>query len=106
MATPIPASSTIAPRSSQSMWKYSRRSNMGSVLAGGAASEPIAQIEAHLLTGRRRRQRPPFLLGEVGFENVLRHRGGVGAVDAVLEEHDAGDLRIVARREEREPAVI
>ena len=28
------------------------------------------------------------------------------AVDAVLEEHDAGNLRVVARREEHEPAVV
>ena len=36
----------------------------------------------------------------------MRDRRGVGAVDAVLEEHHAGDLRVVARREEHEPAVV
>ena len=31
---------------------------------------------------------------------------GVATVDAVLEKHDAGDRRLVARREEHEPAVV
>ena len=37
---------------------------------------------------------------------MLRDRRGVRAVHAVLEEHDAGNLRVVARREEHEPAVV
>jgi len=36
----------------------------------------------------------------------MRDTGGVAAVNAVLEEHNAGDLRIVFRREEHEPAVV
>ena len=58
--------------------------------------------------GCRRRQAAAaaFLLGEVGFDDVLGDRRGQIAVLAVLGEDDAGDLRVVARREEHEPAVV
>src|SRR5262249_60892243 len=39
-------------------------------------------------------------------QDVVRHRRRIGPVEPVLEEHDAGDLRVVARREEDEPAVV
>src|SRR5438094_703190 len=51
-------------------------------------------------------QRAPFLLRKERIENVMRDERRVRAVYAVLEEHDAGDLGIVARREEHEPAVV
>ena len=37
---------------------------------------------------------------------MTRHARGVSAVDAVLEEDHTGDLRLVARREEDEPAIV
>jgi hypothetical protein len=52
------------------------------------------------------RQRPPFLLREERVEHVVRDRARRSAVNAVLEEHHAGDLGLVARREEHEPAVV
>src|SRR6185312_7233825 len=74
--------------------------------SAAAARVGILVIEAQVLVRRRRRQRLAVLLGEERRQDVMRDRGGVGAVDAVLEEDDAGNLRVVARREEDEPAVV
>ena len=41
---------------------------------------------------RRRRQRLAVQLREVGVENVMRDRRGVGTVDAVLDEDHTGNL--------------
>src|SRR4051794_9414923 len=68
--------------------------------------ERISQIQMHVLARRRRRQGLPILFREIGFENVLGDRGGIGAVNAVFEEDHARDFRIVAWREERKPSVI
>src|SRR5207244_2764368 len=62
----------------------------------------VVQVEVR----RRRRQRTSFLLREERVEDVMRDRRGVRSVNAVLEKHDAGDLGLVARREEEEPAVV
>src|SRR5262245_46110055 len=108
MARPMPQMTRIAPSSSQSMWKYSRRSNMSVPAADrrAAARVGILVVQPQVLVRRRRRQRLAVLLGEVGRQDVVRDRGGVGTVNAVFEEDDAGDRRIVARREEDEPAVV
>ncbi len=55
---------------------------------------------------RQRRQRTAFLLGEIGFHRVLGDWGAQIPVFGVLGENHAGDLRLVVRREEHEPAVI
>ena len=48
----------------------------------------------------------PFLLGEVGLDQVLGDRGAQVAVLVVLAEDHARDLRVVLGREEHEPAVV
>ena len=47
-----------------------------------------------------------LLLGEKRVQDVLRDGRRVRAMNAMLEEHHAGYLRIVARSEEDEPAVV
>ena len=47
-----------------------------------------------------------LLLGEPRLHHVLRDRRGEVAVLGVLGEHDAGNGRILRRREEHEPAVV
>ena len=119
---PTPASSRTAPSSSQSMWRYRRRSNMATRSArppgarrtadGGAGARPrggTGAAGAARSCGARlpgTGQRPAFLLGEVGVDDVLGDRRGQVAVLGVLGEDHAGDLRVVARREEHEPAVV
>src|SRR5687768_4923149 len=56
--------------------------------------------------GSQRRKRAPFLLGEIRLDHVLGDRRAQVAVLVVLAEDDAGDLRVVARREEDEPAMV
>src|SRR5207237_9907549 len=46
------------------------------------------------------------LLREIRRQDVMRHGGGVRTVEAVLEEDHSGNRRVVARREEDEPAVV
>src|SRR5438874_1953849 len=108
--TPIAHRARIAASSAQSMWKYSLRSNTSVIPArrrGGRFLRVwILVVEAQLLVLRRRRQWFAVLLREERCEDVMRHRGGVRSVDAVLEEHDTGYFGVVARREEHEPAVV
>src|SRR6185503_15763494 len=59
------------------------------------------------LLGGGWRQWLAVLFGEECFEHVFRDRRGPGAaMTAVFHEHDAGNLRVVAGREEDEPAVV
>ena len=55
---------------------------------------------------RQHRQRPAFLLGEIGLDDVLGDRRGEEPCSPCSAKIDAGDLRVVARREEHEPAVV
>ena len=49
------------------------------------------------------RERSSFTLREESLEHVFRDRSRGGAsMPAVLDEHDTGDLRVIARREEDE----
>src|SRR3954453_8693280 len=90
------------------MWKYRRRSNMSVVAADWrpSAGVRILVVESQLFVGRRGGQGLAVLGGEVRRKNVMRQRSRVRAVDAVFQEHDAGNLRVVARSEENEPAVV
>src|SRR5512132_768264 len=109
---PIPAMSRITVRSSQSTWKYNRRSNMANPLVlttreGRAATrEGILVVETQIVVCGSRRERLPIVLGEIRVQDVVRERGRVRSVDAVLQKYDAGNLRVVTRCEEHEPAVV
>src|SRR5271154_3831613 len=83
----------MASSRAQSMWEYSRRSNM----ALGH------EVRLELWLGR---QRAAFPLGEERVENVMRHQRRIRAVHTVLEKHDTGNLGIVLRSKEEEPAVV
>src|SRR4029077_13686544 len=55
----------------------------------------------------KHRQRASFALCEERFEHMFRdRRRRRTAMAAVLDEHHPGDLRVVARREKHEPAVV
>src|SRR5258705_43736 len=62
-----------------------------------AGAVRIGEVELHILRRGRRRQRFAGLLRVERRQDMARHAGGVGTVDAVLEEHHAGNLRVVAR---------
>ena len=66
----------------------------------------IDEVQMQALVGRRRWQRSSVQLGEIGREDVVGDARGVAAVDAVLEEDDAGDGRVIAWREKHEPAMV
>src|SRR5215208_5673784 len=71
-----------------------------------ARSVRIGEVELHVLRRRRRRQRIAELLRVERRQDVTRHPGSVGTVDAMFEEYHAGNLRVVAWREKDEPAVV
>ena len=83
-----------------------RRRRPAAASATGGESRIVVRRGRRRAGGGQHRQRPPFLLREVGLDHVLGDRRAEVAVLAVLGEDHAGDLRVVARREEHEPAVV
>src|SRR6478672_12333994 len=71
-----------------------------------AARHRILVVETHFFVRRRWRQRTSVLLREKHIENVMRDGRRVRSMNAVLQEHDAGNRRMIARGEEHEPAVV
>ena len=106
--------STIIRRASREEWRRgaavagrSRRRRRGRPQAPARPARRRAARRARRCAGRgQHRQRQAVLLGEERLHHVLGDRRGRRAVLAVLGEDHAGDLRIVTRREEHEPAVV
>ena len=97
--------SRLRPRCSASRWPRRRPASATSI--GGSVGIGVGSGGgAGTGAGWQRRQRPPFLLREVRLDDVLGDRRAEVAVLVVLAEDHAGDLRVVRRREEHEPAVV
>ena len=92
-------------------WRRAAPSRCGSrgvvrTSVGQPARQPIDGFEVRASASASGGSgRPSFFAKNVSSMWCATQRR-VAAVHAVLEEHDAGDLRVVARREEHEPAVV
>ncbi len=100
---------SLLPRMRRAPDSGARCRRLASATVIGAA--PAANRDPDSAAPARRlavsdRQRPAFLLRVIGLDHVLGDGRAEIAVLVVLAEDHAGDLRIVLRGEEDEPAVV